>query len=158
MMVLRQRMAEDLQLHGLAPKTQEAYIGAVAQLARYCGKSPELLGEEDIRRYFRYLSRDRRAGRSTRVIALCGIKSLYRYTLRREWPLLELGRPAQGKKLPQSWAAKMSPQILGCLQHPTYCACLTTIYACGPLLNEGTPERSAGASVSSRRIVSLVND
>ncbi len=43
MTVLRQRMLEDMQLRGLAPKTQEAYVGAVAQLAKYCGKSPELL-------------------------------------------------------------------------------------------------------------------
>jgi integrase/recombinase XerD len=95
MTVLRQRMLEDMQLRGLAPKTQEAYVGAVAQLAKYCGKSPELLSEEELRQYFLYLSRAKRAGRSTLVIALCGIKFLYRYTLHREWPLLELVRPAR---------------------------------------------------------------
>ena len=30
---LRQQMIEDLQLRGLAPNTQEAYLGAVKQLA-----------------------------------------------------------------------------------------------------------------------------
>ncbi len=34
MTVLRQRMLEDVQLRGLATRTQEAYFGAVAQLAR----------------------------------------------------------------------------------------------------------------------------
>lgn len=38
MTVLRQRTLEDMQLRGLAPKTQEAYIGAVAQLARHFGE------------------------------------------------------------------------------------------------------------------------
>ena len=49
MTALRQRMLEDMQLRDLAPKTQEAYVGAVAQLAKYCGKSPELLTEEELR-------------------------------------------------------------------------------------------------------------
>ena len=90
MTVLRQRMLEDLQLRGLAPKTQEAYVGAVAQLAKHCGKSPESLTEEELRQYFLYLSNGKQASRSTMVVALCGIKFLYRYTLRREWPLLVL--------------------------------------------------------------------
>lgn len=137
MTVLRERMLEDMQLRGLAPKTQEAYVGAVAQLAKYCGKSPELLTEEELRQYFLYLSRDQRAGRSTLVIALCGIKFLYRYTLHREWPLLELVRPAQVKKLPTVLSREEVQQVLSCLQHPTYRACLTTIYACGLRLNEG---------------------
>jgi hypothetical protein len=45
-------MLEDMQLRDLAPKTQEAYVGAVAQLAKYCGKSPELLTEAELRQYF----------------------------------------------------------------------------------------------------------
>jgi integrase/recombinase XerD len=137
MTALRQRMLEDMQLRDLAPKTQEAYVGAVAQLAKYFGKSPELLTEEELRQYFLYLSNAKRASRSTIVVALCGIKFLYSYTLRREWPLLELARSAQEKKLPTVLSSEEVQQILGCLQHPTYRACLTTIYACGLRLNEG---------------------
>ena len=137
MTVLRQRMLEDMQLRDLAPKTQEAYVGAVAQLAKYFDKSPELLTEEELRQYFLYLSNAKRASRSTIVVALCGIKFLYSYTLRREWPLLELVRSAQEKQLPTVLSSEEVQQILGCLQHPTYRACLTTIYACGLRLNEG---------------------
>jgi len=121
----------------LAPKTQEAYVGAVAQLAKHCGKSPESLTEEELRQYFLYLSNGKQASRSTMVVALCGIKFLYRYTLRREWPLLELVRPAHEKKLPTVLSREEVQQILSCLRHPAYRACLTTIYACGLRLNEG---------------------
>ena len=137
MTVLRQRMLEDMQLRDLAPKTQEAYVGAVAQLAKHCGKSPESLTEEELRQYFLYLSNGKQASRSTMVVALCGIKFLYRYTLRREWPLLELVRPAHEKKLPTVLSREEVQQILSCLRHPAYRACLTTIYACGLRLNEG---------------------
>ena len=40
---LRQRMMEDLQLHGFAAKTQDAYLRAVKQLAEYYHKSPDLI-------------------------------------------------------------------------------------------------------------------
>jgi integrase/recombinase XerD len=39
---LRQRMIEDMQLRGLAPLTQRAYLRAVHELARFHHKSPDL--------------------------------------------------------------------------------------------------------------------
>jgi integrase/recombinase XerD len=49
---LRQRMLEDMQLRGLASRTQQSYLHAVQQLALHYGKSPELLTDEDLRQYF----------------------------------------------------------------------------------------------------------
>jgi integrase/recombinase XerD len=37
---LRQKMIEDMQLRGLAKRTQEAYVRAADGLAKYFGKSP----------------------------------------------------------------------------------------------------------------------
>ena len=37
---LRQRMIDDMQLRGLSARTQEAYVGGVAQLAGYYHRSP----------------------------------------------------------------------------------------------------------------------
>ncbi len=48
---LRQRLIEDLQLHGLAIKTQDTYVRAVQQLAEYYHKSPDLITEEELRQY-----------------------------------------------------------------------------------------------------------
>ena len=53
---LRKRMLEDMQLRGLAPKTQEAYLRAVRQLAEYYGQSPDQISEEQLRQYFLYLN------------------------------------------------------------------------------------------------------
>ncbi len=51
---LRQRMFEDMQLRGLAPRTQECYVRAVLQFARHYGKSPDLVTEDELRAYFLY--------------------------------------------------------------------------------------------------------
>ncbi len=46
---LRQRMVEDMQLRGLSEKTQDGYVRAVRQLAEHYGKSPEHIGDEELR-------------------------------------------------------------------------------------------------------------
>ena len=51
MTMLRQRMIEDMQLRGLAARTQEAYVAAVAQLAKYYHKPPDEIGEDELRQY-----------------------------------------------------------------------------------------------------------
>ena len=48
---LRHRMIEDMQIRNLAPDTQRSYLQQVSQFARHFGKSPELLGPDDIRAY-----------------------------------------------------------------------------------------------------------
>jgi len=134
---LRQRLIEDLQLHGLAAKTQDAYVRAVRQLAEHYAKSPDLITEEELRLYFLYLKHDKLASPSTFSIALCGLKFFYQHTLQREWTTLELARPAREKKLPAVLSIAEVHQVLGCLHRPHYRVCLTTIYSCGLRLREG---------------------
>jgi integrase/recombinase XerD len=55
MTVLSQKMLEDLQLRGLAARTQDSYVSAVRQLAKHYHKSPDKLDEEELRQYFLYL-------------------------------------------------------------------------------------------------------
>ena len=49
---LRQRMLEDMQLRGFSARTQECYVAAVRQLAAHYHRSPDQLGEEELRQYF----------------------------------------------------------------------------------------------------------
>jgi site-specific recombinase XerD len=138
MSALRQKMIEDMQLKGLAARTQEAYVNAVLQLSRRYKKSPDCIEEEELREYFLYLKNEKRVADSTFSIALCGIKFFYEQTLKREWHLLQLVRPNRNKKLPVVLSTEEVKRVLECVRRYPYQVCLHTIYACGLRLLEGT--------------------
>jgi hypothetical protein len=79
-------MLEDMQLRGLSARTQEAYARAVWQLAQHYRRRPDQLSDGDLRRYFLYLTNEKKIARPTATIALCGIKFFYEQTLKQDWP------------------------------------------------------------------------
>ena len=48
---LRQRMIEDMKLRNFAPRTIQSYVARVASFARHFGRSPEVLGRDEVRSY-----------------------------------------------------------------------------------------------------------
>ena len=52
---LRQRFQNDMVLRGLAERTQVAYVDAVAAIAKYYHRSPELISPEEIKQYLLHL-------------------------------------------------------------------------------------------------------
>jgi hypothetical protein len=80
MTVLRERMIEDMQLHGLSEGTQQNYVHTVRQLAKHYHKSPDQITEEELREYFLHLIKVKQVAPSTFRVALCGIKFFSRRT------------------------------------------------------------------------------
>lgn len=138
MSALRQRMLEDMQLHGFAQRTQQCYVDAVARLAKYYRRSPDDLSEEEIRKFFLWLVAERRVARSTLTVYRSGIRFLYEKTLHRDWPVLDLVRPQHREKLPVVLAVEEIRQLLELVRHPVVRPCLAVIYSCGLRLSEGT--------------------
>lgn len=137
MSVIRQRMIEDMQLHGYSAKTQEAYVGAVRGLAKYYKRSPENITQEEVRAYFLWLVKERGVARSTLTIHLSGIKFFFEKTLKREWVVFNLVRPQKRKKLPVVLSSEETRHLLSLVRMPKSRMALTVIYACGLRLNEG---------------------
>jgi integrase/recombinase XerD len=140
---LRQRMIEDMQLRGLSPHTQRAYLQAIQRLALHYHKPPDQISDEELRRYFLYLRNEKHVARSTATQALCAIKFFFEHTLRQPWPSLELLRPRPAHKLPVVLSIDEVWHILAQLQLPAYRVCLSTIYTCGLRLHEGAHLRVA---------------
>jgi len=130
-------MTEDMQLRGLAPATQHAYLRYVEQLAVFTGKSPDLATDEDFRQFFLDLHKQRGCSRSTATVAIAAFKFLFEHTLQRPWPRLDLFRPRAVQTLPVILSVDEVWRILSQLDHPTYYTCLATIYTCGLRISEG---------------------
>jgi len=137
MTALRQRMIEDMQLRGLAPLTQRAYLRAVRELARYYHKSPDQISEEELRQYFLYLHHHKHLARSTTTVIISGLKFFFEHTLRTPWPSLDLFRPRPTHTLPIVLSVDEVWRILAQVREPAYRVCLSTIYTCGLRLHEG---------------------
>ena len=85
---LRRRMIEEMKLAGLAAKTQEVYLQAVSALVKHYGnRSPEDLGEEEVRRYL--LDVREKGARGTFKTCHYGIQFFYRNTLGKDWALFK---------------------------------------------------------------------
>ena len=56
---LRDRMEADLRLRNLRPNTQAAYLTTAKALAAWHGRSPTLLGAEDVRAFLVHLQSER---------------------------------------------------------------------------------------------------
>lgn len=134
---LRQRMIEDLQLAGYAQSTQESYLDAVRGLAKHYMKSPDLLSEDEVRRFFLYLLKKKKAARSTFIIYLSGIKFFFEKTLGRQWNVFDITKPAKSKRLPVVLSRQEVRLLLGSIRNPQVKIALTIIYACGLRLLEG---------------------
>jgi integrase/recombinase XerD len=135
---LRQRMIEDLQLSGLSVRTEEMYVRAIRQLAEHDHKSPDHSTEEELRADFLQLKNVKHDSRSASTMALCGIKFFDAHTLQRAWTTLTFVRPPREQKLPVILSIAEVRTRLAHLKRLRYRVCLTTIYACGLRLQEGT--------------------
>lgn len=137
MTALRQRMLEDMHLRGLADRTQESYLAAVAQIAQHFNRSPDQLSDEELRQYFLFLRTEKRVAPATFNQSLSAIKFLYAHTLQRPWPLQERVRAALPKKLPVVLSSDEVWHILSFVRQRRYRVCLSVIYTCGLRLLEG---------------------
>ena len=99
MTALRQRMVEDLRLRNRSARTIETYVDAVARFARHFGRSPEVLGMEEVRTYQLHLI-ERGLSWSSFNQAVCALRFLYGTTLGRREELPRLVYARGPKRLP----------------------------------------------------------
>jgi integrase/recombinase XerD len=128
---LRQRYRQDLQLRNYSPKTQQVYEECVSLFARHFGKSPELLGPEQIRTYQLYLAHEKQASWSRFNQTVCALRFLYRHTLHKDWIIQHIPFPRKQSRLPQVLSLEEVSRFLQAIPQLKYRMLLTTIYATG---------------------------
>ena len=97
---LRDQMLVDLQLSGAKPNTQKSYLREVDNLVKYFNRSPEELGEAELKEYLLSLIKERHLSEGTFRFYVAALKFFYRTTLKREWMVEKIRHLRAKRKLP----------------------------------------------------------
>lgn len=133
---LRQRMLDDMRIRNLAPVTRRVYLERVAAFARFFGRSPEVLGPEEIRRYQIHLVAERHLSQSMLIQTVAALRFLYTVTLGREVQISMIPYPRRKKTLPTVLGAEEMKRFLSAIEGSPYEAVLLTAYAAGLRISE----------------------
>src|SRR4030043_617668 len=128
---LRDQMLVDLQLSGAKPRTQKTYLREAENLAKYFHKSPEELGEDELKAYMLYLIKERHLSEGTFRFYVAALKFLYRTTLKREWMVEKIKHPRAKRKLPIVLALSEVESLFAVTKNLKHKAILMLTYSSG---------------------------
>jgi site-specific recombinase XerD len=128
-------MIDDLKLRNRSPRTIETYISHVARFAKFHGRSPELLGAEEVRAYQKHMLV---LGVSWSLFnqAVCALKFLYGVTLRVAWPVEHIPFGRKPRKLRVVLSQDEVVRFLMAVDSAICRMALTTAYAAGLRITE----------------------
>jgi site-specific recombinase XerD len=138
---LTTRMAADMKIRNLSPNTVNSYTYQVERFENFLkdlGKHPAEATPEDIREFQLYLIEVRQLSWSSFNQAVCGLRFLYRFTLPRQWHVAMIPFGKKPKVLPPVLSAQEVDRLLQCVPVPKHRTLLTTLYAAGLRLSEGS--------------------
>ncbi len=133
---LRQKMINEMKLRRFAPNTQEAYVSAVAGLAKHYKQSPDLLGKEQIQAYLLHLMDDRKLSWGTCNVVVSGLRFFYTQILGLDSMHLGIPPMKTQAKLPSVLSVEEITRLFQCTQNLKHRAILMTTYAAGLRVSE----------------------
>lgn len=133
---LRKRMDGDLVVRGMALRTREAYLGAVAGLAKHYGRRPDRITEQEVQNYLQHLIEERKLAWSSCNIVAQGLKFFYGTTLKRSAVQFVIPRARQPQKLPQILSREEVAALIEHTVNVKHRVILMTAYGAGLRLNE----------------------
>ena len=133
---LRERMFANLRMRNFSPKTIEAYLWHVREFTRYFGKAPDLLGEENVRRYLQYLLDERKVSWSNMNIGYSALKFFYVETLHRTWQVEKIPRPKGESRLPVVLSRQELNKLFSATSNMKHRVIFKTIYSAGLRISE----------------------
>jgi integrase/recombinase XerD len=151
MSTLREQMAADLQLRGITPRTQKKYLREVGNLAKYYHKSPQDLGEQEVKDYLVHLLNDKGLSVGTYRNYAAGIKFLYTTTLNRPEVVEKIKYPKSTHKLPEVFDLSEVKALLSVTENLKHRAILTITYSAGLRVSEAA--RLRVSDIDSKRMM-----
>lgn len=133
---LRKKMILAMRQRGFSPRTHKTYLSAVAELARYFHRSPELITCRELQDFFNYLVHDRNLSPASCRVYLNGVRFLYLKVL--EWPSFDvkLVVPRRAQRIPELLTRAEVGRILAACKNPKHRMLLELTYGCGLRVSE----------------------
>jgi len=129
-------MSEDMRVRNLSTNTIDCYLRHVAAFAGHFGKSPELLDQRHIREYQVHLVERRKMSWSYFNQAVCALRFLYRITLGRDHPVVQIPYAKHPQRLPAVLCVAEVQRLLACVENSRHRLLLALIYSGGLRLRE----------------------
>ena len=131
---LRKKMQDAMVLRGLAARTQESYIAAVAGIAKHYRRSPDMLSSDEVERNLLHLIEERKLSWSTTNQAASALMFLYGPTLKRKEDRIVIPRRKVPAKQPEILSREEVARILeACSTVRQHTLLMTTYAAALPL-------------------------
>jgi integrase/recombinase XerD len=133
---LRMKMLDALMLRGMAGRTQEAYIDAVARLARHYGRGPERLSAQEVQQYLLHLLRERHLARSSVNQYGCAYRFLYGTVLGLDGEAFQIPLAPAPQRLPEILSREELARLFAAACHLKSRTFLMVAYGTGLRLSE----------------------
>lgn len=133
---LRQRMLDAMVLRGMAVRTQQSYIDAVARLARHYTRSPDALDAEQVRAYLLHLLRERRLARSSVNQYGCAFRFLYGSVLGLDGDAFQIPLAPAPQRLPEILSREELARLFAAVRLAKARTFLMSAYGTGLRLSE----------------------
>lgn len=149
---LHDRMEQDLILKGLSPSTRRNYLIYGRRLAAHYRRSPEELGEVEIRQFLLHLIQIEQISHSTYRQVLAALRFLYTVTLDRPFEVSRIPFPRRkNQKLPDVLNRDQLLDLFRSMRNTKHRAILMTCYASGLRIGEAC--RLCPEDIDSSRMV-----
>ena len=133
---LRARMIREMTVRGYSPRTQEAYVRQMVGLVRHYRRSPDQIGNEEVRVYLAHLLQERKLSWSSCAQAAFAFRFFYHQTLGRPPAEFVVPAPRQAQRLPEILSREEVQRLIEAPPNPRHRLLLATTYAAGLRVSE----------------------
>jgi site-specific recombinase XerD len=133
---LRDKMYEDLKLRGYRPKTTVEYLRWGQRYAAYHDRSPQQMGEPEVRAFLMHLLEEKRVRPASHKMAVASLRFLYGVTLQRPEVAVRIPWPKVPHTLPEILSGTEVLALLEALPSIKQRGVVMTTYAAGLRISE----------------------
>lgn len=133
---LRQKMIDTMVLKGLSPATQQAYLYAVAKVARHFHRSPDCIDVGELERYMLHLLTEQHLAAASVRLVVNGMRFLNHQVLQRPPAVYAVRYPKRPQRIPDLLTRDEVGQVLAATTNLKHATMFATGYALGLRVSE----------------------